>query len=131
VSPYGPCWTGFAQMRQPYLDPYGQPTGGRVMVQPDKLEEAVRFCHEADVRLKIVASGNAEIDDDLQLLEQLGDAPLTADGRPWILQQFYFADPTLVARAARSVDRTPLIGPPATRAGVGWSASSGPRTRRG
>jgi hypothetical protein len=27
------------------------------------------------------------------------------------------------------VDRTPLIGPPATRAWVGWSASTGLRTR--
>jgi hypothetical protein len=43
VSPYGPCWPGFALMREPYQDPYGQPTWGTTMVSPDKVEQAIRF----------------------------------------------------------------------------------------
>jgi hypothetical protein len=36
----------------------------------------------------------------------------------------------LLTDVANRFDRTPLIGPPATRAWVDWSASTGPRTRR-
>lgn len=101
VSPYGPCWAGFTQMREPYADPYGRPTNGRVMVAAGKVAEAIRFCHGNDVRLNIVASGLAELDSHLDQLEALAAAPLAAAGRPWILQHVYFADPDLVGRIAR------------------------------
>jgi hypothetical protein len=100
VSPYGPCWPGFALMREPYQDPYGQPTRGTTMVSPDKVEQAIRFCYEQGLRLNIVASGLAEIDSHLEQLEALGQAPLTAEGRAWVLQHFYFAEPALVRRFA-------------------------------
>jgi len=100
VSPYGPCWPGFALMREPYLDPYGEQTTGRSAVSPEKVEQAIRFCYDQDVRLNIVASGLAEIDSHLEKLEALGDAPLDAEGRAWILQHFSFAEPDLVQRSA-------------------------------
>jgi predicted amidohydrolase YtcJ len=100
VSPYGPCWPGFALMREPYLDPYGERTLGRSMVSREKVEQAIRFCHDHGLRLNIVASGLAEIDSHLEQLEALGQAPLTADGRAWLLQHFYFAAPDLVRRFA-------------------------------
>jgi len=107
VSPYGPCWPGFTLMRDPYRDPYGQPTRGRTMVTPEKVEQAIRFCHDQRVRLNIVASGLAELDSHLHQLEALGRAPLTANGRAWILQHFYFAPADLVRRfAALGLDVT-------------------------
>lgn len=100
ISPYGPCWPGFTQMREPYGDPYGRLTNGRVMVSPERVSEAIEFCHAHDVRLNLVASGTSELDSHFTQLEALGSAPLDADGRAWILQHFYFAEPDLVARAA-------------------------------
>jgi hypothetical protein len=100
VSPYGPCWPGFTLMRDPYQNPYGEPTLGRTMVSSEKVGQAIQFCHDNGVRLNIVASGLAEIDTHLQQLEALSDAPLTTGGRPWLLQHFYFAEPDLVRRFA-------------------------------
>ncbi|GAA4600623.1 amidohydrolase [Actinoallomurus liliacearum] len=100
VSPYGPCWPGFTLMREAYSDPYGRPTRGRPALSPEKVQEAIRYCHENGVRLNIVTSGLAEIDSHLDQLEELGQTPLTADGRAWLLQHFYFAEPDLVRRAA-------------------------------
>jgi predicted amidohydrolase YtcJ len=51
VSPYGPCWPGFALMREPYLGPYGEETRGRSSVSPDKVDQAIRYCHQHGVRL--------------------------------------------------------------------------------
>ncbi len=100
VSPYGPCWPGFTLMREPYQDPYGEQTRGRSFVSPEKMEQAIRYCHSHGVRLNIVACGLAEVDSHLQQLEALGQAPLSADGRAWLLQHFYFAEPALVRRFA-------------------------------
>jgi len=100
VSPYGPCWPGFTLMREPYRDPYGNLTTGRVAVSAEKVEQAIRFCHDQGVRLNIAASGLAELDSHLDQLEALGYTPLAADGRAWLLQHFYFAQPGLVRRAA-------------------------------
>src|SRR5258708_5406648 len=41
----------------------------------------------ARVRLNIIASGLAEVDSHLRQLEALGQAPLSADGRAWLLQR--------------------------------------------
>lgn len=100
VSPYGPCWPGFTLMRDPYLDPYGTPTTGRLAISPERIEQAIRFCHQHDVRLNIVASGLAELDSHLEQLEALGQTPLSAQRRAWVLQHFYFAQPDLVRRFA-------------------------------
>ena len=100
ISPYGPCWPGFTLMREPYQDPYGESTLGRIMVSAEQVEEAIKFCRDQGVRLNIVASGLAEMDSHLRQLEALGQVPLEADGRAWLLQHFYFAEPDLVRRVA-------------------------------
>ncbi|WP_432871342.1 amidohydrolase [Microbispora rosea] len=100
VSPYGPCWPGFARMREAYQDPYGRQTRGRSTVSLEKVGQAIRYCHEKGVRLNIVTSGQAETDGVLGRLEELGHVPLTTDGRAWLLQHFSFAEPDLVRRAA-------------------------------
>jgi predicted amidohydrolase YtcJ len=87
-------------MREPYRDPYGNLTTGRVAVSAEKVEQTIRFCHDQGVRLNIAASGLAERDSHLDQLEALGVAPLAADGRAWLLQHFYFAQPGLIRRAA-------------------------------
>ncbi len=107
VSPYGPCWPGFTLMREPYLDPYGAQTTGQPALSPQRVEQAIRFCHDQGVRLNIVASGLAELDSHLEQLEALGQAPLGTQERAWLLQHFYFAEPDLVRRfAALGLDVT-------------------------
>lgn len=100
VSRYGPCGPGFTLMRQPYQGPYGEPTTGRSFVSPEKIERAIAFCQEAGLRLNIVTAGLAETDTHLDQLEALGRAPLAADGRAWLVQNLYFAEPDQVHRLA-------------------------------
>ena len=100
VSRYGPCGPGFTLMREPYRGPYGEPTTGRSFVGPEKIEQAIDFCHEAGLRLNIVTAGLAETDTHLDRLESSGRAPLTADGRPWLVQNLYFAEAEQVRRLA-------------------------------
>jgi predicted amidohydrolase YtcJ len=87
-------------MREPYLGPYGEATTGRSFMSADKIEQAVRFCHEQAVRLNIVTAGLAENDTVLEQLEALGQMPLTAEGRAWILQNLYFVEPERAKRIA-------------------------------
>lgn len=96
----GPCWPGFLLMREPYRGPYGEATTGRSFVSPEKLELAIRYCHEHGVRLNIVTAGVAEHDDYLDMLEALDQAPLHADGRAWIAQHLYFVEPAQARRFA-------------------------------
>ena len=100
VSRYGPCGPGFILMRDPYLGPYGETTTGRSFVSPDKIEAAVRYCDQHDLRLNVVTAGTAEGDHLLDQLEALKHRPATTDGRSWVLQNFYFADPDRVRRVA-------------------------------
>ncbi|WP_426502949.1 amidohydrolase [Dactylosporangium sp. McL0621] len=100
VSRYGPCSPGFTLMREPYLGPYGEPTTGRSFVSPEKIQQAIAFCHRAGLRLNIVTAGLAELDTHLDQLESLGRAPLAADGRAWLVQNLYFAEPDQVGRLA-------------------------------
>jgi predicted amidohydrolase YtcJ len=100
VSRYGPCGPGFTLMREPYQGPYGEPTTGRSFVSPEKIKRAIAFCHEAGLRLNIVTAGLAENDTHLDQLESLGRAPLAADGRAWLVQNLYFAEPEQVKRLA-------------------------------
>lgn len=107
VSRYGPCGPGFTLMREPYRGPYGEPTTGRSFVSPEKIKQAMAFCRDNGLRLNIVTAGTGENDTHLEQLEALGQAPLTADGRAWLLQNLYFAEPDQVKRfAALGMDVT-------------------------
>lgn len=87
-------------MREPYQGPYGALTTGRSFVSLEKIKQAIAFCHEAGLRLNIVPAGLAETDTHLDQLESLGRAPLAADGRAWLVQNLYFAEPDQVRRLA-------------------------------
>jgi predicted amidohydrolase YtcJ len=100
VSRYGPCGPGFTLMRQPYTGPYGQPTTGRSFISPEKIEQAIAYCRQTGLRLSIVTAGLAETDTHLDQLEALGQTPLAADGRAWLLQNLYFAEPDQIRRMA-------------------------------
>lgn len=52
----GPCWPGFLLMHEPYRGPYGEVTTGRSFVSTEKIELAIRYCHEHGVRLNIVTA---------------------------------------------------------------------------
>jgi hypothetical protein len=96
----GPLWPGFTLMREPYQGPYGEKTTGRSFVSVEKTARAIRFCAERGLRLNIVTAGLAEHDTYLDQLEALGRRPLEADGRPWLLQHLYFAEPDQLRRFA-------------------------------
>ena len=96
----GPCWPGFTLMREPYLGPYGEKTTGRSFVSLEKIQAAIRFCRDHDVRLNIATAGLAENDDYLDRLEALAPALAEADGRAWLLQHLFFADREQVRRVA-------------------------------
>lgn len=96
----GPCWPGFTLMREPYLGPYGEKTTGRSFVSLEKIQAAIGFCRDHDVRLNIATAGLAENDDYLDRLEALAPALAEADGRAWLLQHLFFADREQVRRVA-------------------------------
>jgi hypothetical protein len=100
VSRYGPCGPGFTLMREPYQGPYGELTTGRSFVSPEKIKQAIAFCHQAGLRLNIVTAGLAETDVHLDQLESLSRTPLAADGRAWLVQNLYFAEPDQIRRLA-------------------------------
>jgi len=100
VSRYGPCGPGFILMSEPYAGPYGEATTGRSFVDPDKIEQAIRYCDEHELRLNVVTAGTGEGDLLLDQLEALGHTPLATDGRAWIFQNFYFADDQRARRVA-------------------------------
>lgn len=100
VSRYGPCGPGFILMREPYTGPFGAQTTGRSFVSPQKIEQAIRYCHQHGLRLNIVTAGLGENDILLEQLEALGQTPLAADGRAWLLQNLYFAEARQAKRFA-------------------------------
>jgi hypothetical protein len=103
----GPLWPGLTLMREPYEGPYGDKTTGRSFISSEKTAEAIRFCSEHGLRLNIVTYGLAETDTYLDQLEALGRRPLETDGRAWLLQHLFFAEPEQLQRfAALGLDVT-------------------------
>jgi predicted amidohydrolase YtcJ len=97
----GPCGPGFILMRDPYRDGYGEPTTGVSFVSEARAETAMRFAHERGLRLNIVTAGTGENDTYLDALEELSNgAPLDVDGRAWVIQHLYFAEPEQARRIA-------------------------------
>ncbi len=97
----GPCGPGFILMRDPYQDAYGEPTTGVSFVSEERAETAMRFARERGLRLNIVTAGTGENDAYLDALEELSaGGSLDAEGRAWLLQHLYFAEPEQVRRIA-------------------------------
>jgi predicted amidohydrolase YtcJ len=99
LSRGGPCWPGFLRMREPYRDPYGQPTTGVSFVSAEKAALAIDFCARNGLRLNVIAAGTGE---HAEYLRQIEAAAAHSDlrNRHWILQHAFFVEPDDARRYA-------------------------------
>jgi predicted amidohydrolase YtcJ len=96
----GGCYPGSMMMRDAYYGPDGQQTHGRYMMDPNKIEMAMRFCAEKRIRLNTLCVGTQAHEENLRMLERL---TATYDIRPlrWILVHTPFIEREQVERYRR------------------------------
>jgi len=96
----GGCYPGSMMMRDAYYGPDGQQTHGRYMMDPNKIEMAMRFCAEKRIRLNTLCVGTQAHEENLRMLERLA---ATYDIRPlhWILVHTPFIEHDQVERYRR------------------------------
>jgi predicted amidohydrolase YtcJ len=84
-------------MRDPYYGPNGEETRGWFMMDPKKIETAMRFCAEHRIRLNTLCSGTRAHEENLAMLERVTQ---THDIRPlrWILVHTPFIEAEQVRR---------------------------------
>ena len=75
----GGCFPGHLMMRNPYYGPNGEETRGCFMMDPKKIEIAMRYCAERRVRLNTLCNGTQAHEENLAMLERLAQ---TYDIRP-------------------------------------------------
>ena len=81
----GPCWPGLMRRVEPYKDPYGRPTQGRLLHPKWMEEEAVRFCIENDLRLNLVMAMPLDYEDFYDSIEPCLEQ-YNSKTRDWIVQ---------------------------------------------
>jgi predicted amidohydrolase YtcJ len=93
----GGCYPGQLMMRDPYYGPNGEETRGWFMMDPKKIETAMRFCAEHRIRLNTLCSGTRAHEENLAMLERITQ---THDIRPlrWILVHTPFIEAEQVRR---------------------------------
>ena len=93
----GGCYPGQLMMRDPYYGPNGEETRGWFMMDPRKIEKAMRFCAERRIRLNTLCSGTQAHDENLAMLERVAQ---TYDIRSlrWILVHTPFIEAEQVKR---------------------------------
>ena len=93
----GGCYPGQLMMRDPYYGPNGEETRGWFMMDPMKIETAMRFCAEHRIRLNTLCSGTRAHEENLAMLERVTQ---THDIRPlrWILVHTPFIEAEQVRR---------------------------------
>lgn len=93
----GGCYPGQLMMRDPYYGPNGEETRGWFMMDPKKIEIAMRFCAEHRIRLNTLCSGTRAHEENLAMLERVTQ---TNDIRPlrWILVHTPFIEAEQVRR---------------------------------
>jgi predicted amidohydrolase YtcJ len=93
----GGCYPGQLMMRDPYYGPNGEETRGSLMMDPKKIEIAMRFCAEHRIRLNTLCSGTQAHEENLAALERITQ---THDIRPlrWILVHAPFIEAEQVRR---------------------------------
>ncbi len=67
----GGCYPGQLMMRDPYYGPNGEETRGWFMMDPRKIETAMRFCAEHRIRLNTLCSGTGAHEENLAMLERI------------------------------------------------------------
>jgi predicted amidohydrolase YtcJ len=93
----GGCYPGQLMMRNPYFGPTGEETRGWFMMDPRKIEKAMRFCAERRIRLHTLCSGTQAHEENLAMLERVAQS---YDIRPlrWILVHTPFIEVEQIRR---------------------------------
>jgi predicted amidohydrolase YtcJ len=93
----GGVYPGQMMMRDAYFGPNGKETRGWFMMEPKKIEIAMRFCAERRIRLNTLCVGTQAHEENLAMLERLAQ---TYDIRPlrWILVHSPFIEAEQVKR---------------------------------
>jgi predicted amidohydrolase YtcJ len=93
----GGVYPGQMMMRDAYFGPNGEETRGWFMMDPKKIEIAMRFCAERRIRLNTLCVGTQAHEENLTMLEQLAQ---THDFRPlrWILVHSPFIEADQIRR---------------------------------
>jgi predicted amidohydrolase YtcJ len=96
----GGCYPGAMMMRDPYYGPDSHQTYGQYMMDPNKIELAMRFCAKKRIRLNTLCVGTQAHEENLRMLEGLTAA---YDIRPlrWILVHTPFIEQEQVERYRR------------------------------
>jgi predicted amidohydrolase YtcJ len=99
VSLDGPTHFGRALMSEPYLDPHGELGNGSSMLSTADLAEIARLAVRHDLRLNVLASGDAACAIAVDALEAVHrETPLT--GRHWVVQHFHHVTHEQIRRLA-------------------------------
>lgn len=93
----GGVYQGQMMTKLPYYGPNGEETRGWLMMDPKKIEQAMRFCAERRIRLNTLCVGAQANEENLAMLERLTQ---THDIRPlrWILVHSPFIQEQQVKR---------------------------------
>lgn len=100
VSMDGAIQWGKALMRQPYLDPFGEPTNGTSAVSMEKLIEIAQLAARHDLRLNIQAAGDLACEMAVQAMEAV-DSQIPISSRRWVVQHFQHPSRAHIAALAR------------------------------
>jgi predicted amidohydrolase YtcJ len=99
VSLDGPTHFGRALMSEPYLDPHGELGNGSSVLTTADLVEVARLAVRHDLRLNVLASGDAACAIAVDALEAVHrETPLT--GRRWVVQHFHHVTREQIGRLA-------------------------------
>jgi hypothetical protein len=93
----GGCYPGQLMMRDPYYGPNGEETSGWFMMDPKRIETAMRFSAEHRIRLNTLCSGTRAHEENLAMLERVTQIH---DIRPlrWILVHTPFIEAEQIRR---------------------------------
>lgn len=95
----GICNSGWMRMKKPYPGPYGELTEGHYQTSPEKIELAMAYCLENEMRLNTSALGNRAVEENLDMTERLmretGKDPID-----WVLVHAFFFEPEMIKRYA-------------------------------
>lgn len=85
VSIDGPTQFGESIMREPYIDPFGEPTAGVQKVSTKKLRQIVLLAARYNLRMNLQVGGDKAADIALKVYEEV-NREIPIHGRRWVLQ---------------------------------------------
>ncbi|MFD3404607.1 amidohydrolase [Kribbella sp. NPDC058693] len=99
VSLDAPMHFGGAMMSEPFLDPHGELGNGSSVLSTAELAELARLAVRNDLRLNVLATGDAACEIAVSALETVHrETPLTS--RAWVVQHFHHVTQDQIARLA-------------------------------